>query len=244
MQKVIHRQPFQLAMASRVANTATPEKVAKVLRGARPAGPNPKELATTDMDKLVESHLELMADLLKATPRPTSTLLKKSALLAWRCDAHEADLFASRMVAAFKYCRGKRNGATTFKKVHKAVGTIAMMMKPTSTRSATVSPKKKAHCQSPTKADRHGKSPKQARRDLKRTRSDTVSPKAVRSLTRTRSDTVSPKAGRTLKKPRSDEAVSKVELPVMASSSSDLGGGRLAELRWLYGLQPAKTVCP
>ena len=38
---------------------------------------------------------------------------------------NEVELFANRIMAALRYCRGKRNGATTFKKLNKTVAMLA-----------------------------------------------------------------------------------------------------------------------
>lgn len=115
-------------MSGRVANTATPETIVRLLRGAMPGGVDPKVLSITDMDKLVESLEDVLVDILKATQRPTKQLLQKAAGLAWRLDTHQSEFFATRILAAFKYCRAKRNGATTFKKVNQVVALIAKMM--------------------------------------------------------------------------------------------------------------------
>jgi hypothetical protein len=110
---------------ARVANTATPEKLTKIIRGACPAGVSHAALATTDMDNLVEKHVDLLLDIVRATPRPTSAVMSKAASAAWRCDAHEAVFFSTRILAAIRYCRVKKFQASSYKKTNSSVALVA-----------------------------------------------------------------------------------------------------------------------
>lgn len=132
-----------MATQKRVCNTASPEKLAKVLRGSKPGGLSTSLLATSDMEKLVAGIADMLVDLLEATPRPTATTLRRAAATAWQSDPHEAEWFASRVLAALKYCRVKRNGATSFKKVSEAVSRVAKVMRPVIRMQLMSSPLKK-----------------------------------------------------------------------------------------------------
>jgi hypothetical protein len=231
----IHRL-LSVAMEQRtrgvVANTASEEKIVKVLRGCLPGGPDSKVLAVTDMDQLVESHVDLMSDLLKATPRPTKKLLRKGAIAAWRYDVHEADFFASRMVAAFTYCRAKDNGATSCKKLQKGVATIVMLLRAASrTRKSSAeavqrSPRKQtAETRSPRKKTPEVRNqPKKQAEPRSATATTDIStclPRSQSGLKRACSDGPSPKAGRRRlrrKTSTTSEGSPAVKLPVTASS--------------------------
>jgi hypothetical protein len=199
---------------ARVANTATPEKLTKVIRGVCPAGVSHAALATTDMDHLVEKHVELLLDIVRSTPRPTSTVLSKAAVAAWRCDANEANFFSTRIIAAIRYCRVKKFQASSYKKINSSVALVAKALQ---SHGLSVGEKlMKSNARTLQVRISETKSPKKSPKKMRHVRATASSPKAS-----------------SMKTP----AVA-IHLPVTAVDELRSCGGvadRLAKLQRLYG---------
>jgi hypothetical protein len=113
----------------RCRNSATPEDVAKVLRGVLPKGPDMKKVCDPDIDSIIDSFAEILCDTLRITPRPTQKVFKDAAVRAWDFDIGEADMFGNRMAHAVIHCRIKKNQSTTGKKLPPGVFKVVEILR-------------------------------------------------------------------------------------------------------------------
>ena len=104
---------------SRARNSASADDVAKVLRGSM-AHLDDSTLVG-DSEQLVEKHVEVMANLLKITQRPTQRVLAQGARLAFKVEEGLAKRFGERLAWAFSYIRGKKKSATSGRKLRPCV---------------------------------------------------------------------------------------------------------------------------
>lgn len=105
---------------SRARNVATAQQVARVLRGALEEL-RPEMANSTDGPTLCENNQAVLLDLLRLTPRPTASVVREGAKLAFSVDAAVAHLYGERIAYAISYCRTKRREMTTGKKLPPAV---------------------------------------------------------------------------------------------------------------------------
>ena len=121
-------KPLCLLSMARAKNEASAKEVAKTLRGCMPSGLSRSKLTEVDIEQFIDHHKEVLVDLLKVTMRPTKKVLQKAAAMAWDvCSAAEAEMFASRLVAAFSYCRAKDAQSTSCKKLSPSVAAVVKM---------------------------------------------------------------------------------------------------------------------
>ena len=141
-----------MSQAGRVKNVATPQEIAKVIRGALRSRPNAELLCNPDLSKVVEHFLEVLVDVLKVKPRPTVTVLKQAALEGWDVELGLAQLFAARIAAAASYCRVKMNQARSCNKLTLPVQrVISVMSKGIKTRGRQLLRRHSSEAEPPSK---------------------------------------------------------------------------------------------
>ena len=117
-------------MQSRVRNSASPEQLAKVLRGGLPSGPKMDLVTEGDIEKVIANFHDLLCDILRATARPTKVPLRAAATQAWDfLEFSSCDLFANRMVMAVSHCRTKSYSMTSGKKYSKPMLAVISLLK-------------------------------------------------------------------------------------------------------------------
>ena len=113
----------------RVRNDATPAQAAKVLR-ANVEHLVEKNFASSDLDAVTESHLDLLKDLLYCTAAPTPGLLEAAAKIVFNKETAELrSLFAQRMCACISNARVKMKSVTSGSKLAPAVRELVQVLK-------------------------------------------------------------------------------------------------------------------
>ena len=112
---------------SRSKNTASASDIGRLLRAEGCLSES--KYLHSDIEKVVENYADFMVAVLKFTQRPIESLLVRAAEEAFdKLEPGEAKTFASRMTAAFSYCRDKSRKMTTGKKLNAAVLKVCTAM--------------------------------------------------------------------------------------------------------------------
>lgn len=118
---------FVRKMSTRSKNTASANDIGRLLKAEGCLSES--KYLHSDIEKVVENFADFMVAVLKFTPRPIESLFVRAAEDAFdKLEPGEAKAFASRMTAAFSYCRDKSRKMTTGKKLNAAVLKVCTAM--------------------------------------------------------------------------------------------------------------------
>ena len=95
----------------RAKNTASAKDIAKVLRGASLSVlPDPSTYMFADIQKVISTYEDLLADLCAVTVRPTVPLLQSGFALVFKgVSKSDCRAFAEQVVKAVAECRARGN---------------------------------------------------------------------------------------------------------------------------------------
>lgn len=102
-------------------NTASPQDVARVIRGAVSSLSDEKYI-TSDLCKIVDHYEVTIMDVLRLTSRPNKGVLRQGSVEAFAEESpEETQLFADRLYDAIQMCKDKSKSMTTGKKLSEPV---------------------------------------------------------------------------------------------------------------------------
>lgn len=114
-------------MYARARNTASADELSLVLRGAMGSLDAAKYLQP-DLNMVCEHFEQVMAVVLRSTPRPTAGILATAAMKAFGASAEDAKSFGQRLAAAYSFCSQKCKSSSSGKKLHPAVFRIGQLL--------------------------------------------------------------------------------------------------------------------
>ena len=169
--------------AVRIKCEVEPHELVKILRANVPSLDEGK-YNSSDLDIVVEHHVDLVLDILSRTPRVSAKMLQLAAKRTFKASPGEVQLFGNQISSATSYCRKKQDQSTSGKKLAPAVWRVVRFMRDQGLDSqgsgdkAPSTPKEKESSGRDDFASRHA-------RLLKRRRSDSQSPgsRAAKSVT-------------------------------------------------------------
>ena len=127
----------------RAKNTASAKDIAKVLRGASLSVlPDPSSYMFADIEKVISTYEDFLADLCAVTARPTVPLLQSGFALVFKgVSKSDCRAFAEQVVKAVAECRARGRNSTSGKKLPSSIFRISQVLKgqePQSTKRKSI----------------------------------------------------------------------------------------------------------
>ena len=127
----------------RAKNTASAKDIAKVLRGASLSVlPDPSSYMFADIEKVISTYEDFLADLCAVTARPTVPLLQSGFALVFKgVSKSDCRAFAEQVVKAVAECRTRGRNSTSGKKLPSSIFRISQVLKgqePQSTKRKSI----------------------------------------------------------------------------------------------------------
>ena len=115
----------------RAKNTASAKDIAKVLRGASLSVlPDPSSYMFADIEKVISTYEDFLADLCAVTARPTVPLLQSGFALVFKgVSKSDCRAFAEQVVKAVAECRARGRNSTSGKKLPSSIFRISQVLK-------------------------------------------------------------------------------------------------------------------
>ena len=115
----------------RAKNTASAKDIAKVLRGASLSVlPDPSSYMFADIEKVISTYEDFLADLCAVTARPTVPLLQSGFTLVFKgVSKSDCRAFAEQVVKAVAECRARGRNSTSGKKLPSSIFRISQVLK-------------------------------------------------------------------------------------------------------------------
>ena len=127
----------------RAKNTASAKDIAKVLRGASLSVlPDPSSYMLADIEKVISTYEDFLADLCAVTARPTAPLLQSGFALVFKgVSKSDCRAFAEQVVKAVAERRARGRNSTSGKKLPSSIFRISQVLKgqePQSTKRKSI----------------------------------------------------------------------------------------------------------